>query len=244
MKYISFKQFLAYGTKKTAPWFTKIYWPISQPLSYILYLAGFSPNAISFLGILLGIVGGLLLVAGYPISGVLVMLFSYILDFCDGNVARVWYTFLNIPREGRQKRGLLFENMYANVVYAFLFLGMGYYVVTLTGNPAYFYYGASIFVLKLITRYTVLHMTLLNRGEAAAAGADMQKSELFQESLLNRVKYAMTSIIDGARVYFLAYLIVLIFWPQILPTFFVAYVTYTGVMNLLKIILTVVRQQP
>ena len=241
---LSFKEFLKYATKPNAPTYTKMYWPISQPLSYFLYSIGFTPNAVSFTTLGTGIIGGVLLFFDFLIPGLVMLLISYIFDFCDGNVARVYFGHYKVPQGAQVTLGVLIENLYANVSYAFLFLGLGYYFFVHTGNPQYFFFGTLAYVIKLISRYTVLHLSLINRKESIKNELLNKPNLLFATTTANKVKYVFTNIIDNARVYFLSFLIVALFFEQYLIPFFVLYMTYVLLINFAKLSLTLIRRQP
>jgi hypothetical protein len=249
-KPLTFKEFFKHGRKPNAPTFTKMYWPIAQPLSYLLFRLGMSPNGVSLLNGFIALLAIPFFLNGNIIAATGLLLLSYIIDFCDGNIARVWIGHLGIPLVGKRLRlGLTLENFNANISYAVLFLGMGYYLFVSTGEVGYFFLATIAYVMKLISRYTVLHVTLLNKKPSASDVVCDEISKgsnaLFDvQSRMHKIKYTLTSIIDNARVYFISYFLMALFAPQLIPILFKVYMLYVFVINFTKICLTLIRQQP
>ena len=65
--------------------------PLGRYLSKILILAPFSPNQVSIVSTLVGILSGWFFASGYFISGALLLQLSAIIDCVDGDLARVLY---------------------------------------------------------------------------------------------------------------------------------------------------------
>jgi hypothetical protein len=65
--------------------------PLGRYLSKILILAPFSPNQVSIVSTLVGILSGWFFAGGYFISGALLLQLSAIIDCVDGDLARVLY---------------------------------------------------------------------------------------------------------------------------------------------------------
>src|SRR5207248_1101261 len=65
--------------------------PLGRYLSKILIRAPFSPNQISIVSTLIGILSGWLFASGYFISGAFLLQISAIIDCVDGDLARVLY---------------------------------------------------------------------------------------------------------------------------------------------------------
>ncbi len=236
---ISFGQFLDHCRKPNAPFFTYIYFPITFPLSYIFFRLHFSANLISILGIYMSIIGGAVILMGHLLWGIVVILLSYILDFCDGNVARMRYGHLGYSR-APQKLGLMLENLYANVSYAFFFVPIGWYLFIETEQVVILFLSVGAYLSKIISRYTIMHVCLLNRKD----GTEQTVQGILKDGNPNRIKYFITNIFDNARCYFISSVAVILFFPGLFSLFFSAYCVAIIVINLTKLHLTLIRKAP
>ncbi len=240
-KNLSFSEFLRYARKEKYPLIVKLYLPFTFPLSYVLHVLGFTANGVSWLGVALSIVGGAWIAYGALIPGLLVILFSYLLDFCDGNIARVHYGYYKRPQGDTQKLGHLLENLYANISYLFFFLPVGFYVYTETGEVLYLLLAVAAYTVKLIARYTVLHVCFLNRKDGIEKEGERT---LFETQEANTIKYLLTRVIDTARVYFVSAILVAIVVPQWFSIFFAGYCVFVVLLNSIKLGLTLYRKLP
>lgn len=237
---VSFREFVRLCKKPHAPFFTYMYFPLTFPLSYIFFRLHFTANAISILGIVLAVIGGGLIFYGWLLAGLVTILLSYILDFCDGNVARMHYQYLGRSREP-QKLGLLLENLYANISYFFFFVPVGYWLYVETGEILFLLLAMGAYSAKLINRYTIMHVDSLNKKEKTW---QEKEQPVFSSDAGNKVKYAVVRIIDNARMYFISSILVFLIAPAIFPYFFGAYTIFTLTLNLVKLNLTLVRKLP
>lgn len=69
-------------------YFFRFYRPLSFPLTAILIRLGASANAVTAVGCILLLLAAVLLATGQLLSGALLYLLAYVLDFVDGNIAR------------------------------------------------------------------------------------------------------------------------------------------------------------
>lgn len=241
---ITYKTFLENCKKPTAPLYTYIYFPLIHPLSFLLFKLGFTANGISILSILTSVVGAYFIFKLNLLLGLILFLISYLFDFCDGNVARIHYRYLKIARSDiSRKLGLLLENLNANISYFLFFLSIGYYFFITTGNVAYLILTIAAYGIKIIVRYTVLHVCLLNRSSNEGR-LDKASSEIFKKGLLNEIKYFFTRVVDSARLYYLLFLFVLLIFPEFILYFVITYFILIFILNFIKLIITLIRQQP
>jgi len=246
MNKISYKEFLANCKKAPPPskiYYTYIYHELTYPLSFLLFKLGISPNAINLLGLFTGILGGIFIFFLHPITGTALLLLSYLFDCCDGNVARIQYRYLGRQVGESHKQGMLFENLYPNITYFLFFVGLGYYFFTTTENFLYLMFGMFAYAMKIITRYTVLHMSMLNR-QVGPEGLPQKEKNIFQTSWINEFKYFVVRVVDCARMYYVAFLVIFIFFPDLAPLFFVLYMALIFILNFIKLVITVVLKRP
>jgi len=239
---IDYKTFLQFAKKKNAALFTYIYHPISYPFSFILFKLGFSANAVSIFGILLSILGGVLISNGKLLPGLIIFLLSYILDFCDGNIARIYRDYLKITNPEKQKLGLLLENLYANVSYFFFFISLGYYFYLQTGNINFLLFAVFTYGIKIISRYTSLHVCIVNKEEVRSI--EGSEGKIFKSSAANKIKFFFTRLVDNARLYYISFILAYLIIPNQLASFFLAYAGVVLIINAIKINLTLIRKLP
>lgn len=237
-----YKTFLLFAKKKSAVRFTYIYYPISYPLSFILFKLGLSANAVSILGIILSIIGGVFIFSGCILSGLLFLLVSYILDFCDGNIARVYRNHLHIVDAEKQKLGLLLENLYANVSYFIFFISLGFYFFTQTNDIRVFLLAVFTYCVKIINRYTSLHVCVVNKE--IVRSIEGRDSHIFKSSTVDNIKFFFTRIVDNARFYYISFIVAFLFFPDIFLYYFILYAGLVLLMNTVKIFLTLKRKLP
>ncbi len=158
MKYQAFRAFAAKDAPQVG--FDYIYRKISYSLSYLLFLVKMSPNQVSVASILSALVGGGLIVFGHPIAGMGAFIFSYLLDFCDGNIARM----LQRSEESRRHNstlGQLLENVNTNISLFSLLFSFACFFYSEYGSIVPVFFSFAVFACKMITRYTKLHETLI-----------------------------------------------------------------------------------
>lgn len=259
-KHISYSLFLANCKKdvsRTRIYYTYFYHQITYPLSYILYRLSFTANAISILGIFVSLVGGVLIFLDRPILGTVFFLVSYLLDCCDGNVARIHYGHEKRPRGESQSLGMLLENFYPNVSYPLFYISLGTYLFHLTGAIFFVWIAVVAGIVKLVTRYTVLHASHINKPEKKQETTTGSVLSVSQEALvgqtnkeihstgsLDEIKYFIVRVLDSARLYYVIFLVVLIAFPAWLPKIFVGYMTLIIILNVIKTLITLKTRKP
>jgi hypothetical protein len=98
--------------------------------------------------------------------------------------------------------------------------------------------------VKLITRYTVLHASHLNKPRIPEDGAPPTNKELYSQGFFNEFKYFTTRVLDSARLYYVAFLIALFVIPGIISQFFVLYMLLILFLNATKLMLTLIYRTP
>lgn len=240
---VTYRVFLD-NCKKKPPriYYTYIYHQLTYPISFILFKLGFSANQISALGIIISIAGGFFIFKGNIILGITLFLLSYLLDCCDGNVARIRYGYLGEEAGSKKTLGLLLENLYPNISYFLFFTSLGYHFFLVTENVLYLLLGIFAYAMKAITRYTVLHISLLNKK--VYGGEGQREDKVFKTDIANEVKYFFTRVMDNARLYYISFLLIVVFLPSFFLEFFVFYTVSIFLMNAFKLISTLIRKQP
>ena len=243
---ISYKEFLAHCKKdvsRTRIYYTYLYHEVTYPLSYLLYRLSFTANAISIVGIGISCIGGVMIFMHRPILGTSLFLFSYLLDCCDGNVARIHYGYEGRPRGTTQSLGMLLENFYPNISYPLFFISLGAYIFYQSGSMLSLWIAIFASVIKLVTRYTVLHASHLRRSNVASEGAHTNK-EVYSAGHWNELKYFIVRVVDSARMYYVVFLIVFLALPHQLQYVFITYMFLVIALNSIKIIMTLSSRMP
>jgi len=108
----------------------------------------FSPNLVSFLSIASAVGGGGVLMLGsyqFLVTGTAVLLFSFLLDRCDGELAR--YT-------GKLTAyGSYLEILNSNILYGSLFVGLSVGVYRYLGDITMLWFGISAMLFKFLYRF-------------------------------------------------------------------------------------------
>ena len=246
-RHISYKEFLAHCRKdvsRTRIYYTYFYHQATYPLSYLLYRLGFTANGVSIVGISISLAGGALIFIGWPILGTSLFLFSYLLDCCDGNIARIHYGYLGNQRSTKTlSLGMLLENFYPNISYPLFFIALGVYLYQKTGSLLPVWIAVAASVIKLVNRYTVLHASHLRKADVRSEGASTNK-EIYSSGFSDEIKYFLTRVLDSARMYYVAFLAILVFAPVAIIYAFTAYMSIIVVLNGLKIIRTLATGMP
>ncbi len=99
---------------------------------------GLSPNQISTIGFVVGLVGAATVAAGHILAGLLIMALSQILDGLDGGVARVYHL--------QSERGQMLEVIYDRLNELTMFLGLAY-----VGQVSYFMAVLAFVAILLVT---------------------------------------------------------------------------------------------
>jgi len=146
--------------------FDYLYRLASVPLSYIFWILGFSPNLISILSIFLTIVSGFVLIFVNPLLGILLFIFSYLLDFCDGNVARV----INVTKPNSRSHrsitfGIILENLNTNLSLVTFVLSFSIYLYSISQSFIILYIAITYILIYLFYRYMSMHIEALAVSE-------------------------------------------------------------------------------
>jgi phosphatidylglycerophosphate synthase len=133
--------------KKEVPFFYKIHriWSIYVTLVFIQL--GVKPNGVTVLGLFCGAVSLFLLAVPrteYFLAGVAVYYFSFLLDKCDGEVAR----YIN----KHSAKGVYLDELYHFIVNPGLFIAVGVHVFFLTKNPYFLLLGFATDLLYVLIR--------------------------------------------------------------------------------------------
>ncbi|HEY83013.1 MAG TPA: hypothetical protein G4O01_07000 [Dehalococcoidia bacterium] len=107
------------------------------------------PNSVSLLSIIAAITGGILLTLGtqrYFIVGAVVLLFSHLLDRCDGELARYTGKFTAY--------GSYLEVLNSNILYSSIFIGLSVGTYRLLGDINMLWFGISAMLFKLLYRFS------------------------------------------------------------------------------------------
>ncbi len=121
-------------------------------LTALFVRLGLRPNFISLLSIMAALTGGVLLALGtyqYFVMGAVILIFSYLLDRCDGEVAR--YT-------GKLTvYGSYLEVLNSNILYGSVFIGLSIGTYRLLGDVDLIWFGISAIFFKLLYRFSENH---------------------------------------------------------------------------------------
>lgn len=241
---LTYREYLRH-CKKVPPriYYTWPYHQIAYPLSYVLFLLGFSANAVSFLAILVSAIGAYYIFQMNLLAGLLVFFVSYLLDCSDGNIARVRYGRLGEVAGDKQKLGLLLENLYTNASFFLFFISLGHYFAVVEGNLGFLWLAITAAGVKMISRYATLHVNVL-RSSRQEDGKEERVDQLFTLGFMNEIKFFFARVVNSARLYYLAFLLVFLLWPQVLVGFFVWYFSLIVFLSFVKLFLVFIRRQP
>ena len=142
---------------------------MSYPVSIQLAKTPVTPNQITTLGMLFGISGGLLCLKGDYFSiqiGSFLFLICYILDNCDGEVARI--------KDMRSLFGMRYDTFVDWIVHAVFFICLGWGATSVTGQMFWIWagilttFGGSVnYGLELYQNRTKPHSSQLTAEETA-----------------------------------------------------------------------------
>ena len=114
--------------------------PLVRHLSYrltpFLLKTSITPNQITFLSLIFGLLCGFCFIIGsyyLQIVGALFFIISYVLDNCDGEIARL--------KNMSSEFGAKFDDIVDWVVDAFFFISLGYGVSEVSGHSFWFFLG-------------------------------------------------------------------------------------------------------
>ena len=146
-------------------------------------------------------------------------------------------------RGAQQQLGLLLENLYTNASTFLFFISLGYYFTAIENNFGYLWLAVTAAGIKLITRYTILHMNILRNPETKKSDSEEGDGQLFRPGFLNETKFFFVRVANSARLYFVAFLLVFLLWPRELASVFVWYFSFIIVLSFAKLFLVLARKQ-
>lgn len=205
--------------KKASPQmgFDYVYRKVSHPISYALFVHGFSPNIVSVASILLTIISGFILVYISPIWGLVAFMFAYLLDFCDGNIARAIMCSSSNSRESQDRVfGMILENLNTNISATVFFLSLGWYLFTQSNNVLPILIAAILVAITLIFRYLKIHYQALRFTNDVVASEVIFRNAFFIKNFLSKSLFNISS-------YYPLFLILFILFPVHVNLVFVVY---------------------
>lgn len=118
------------------------FFPLIRQISYrvspVLARAGFTPNQVTFVGLIAGIAGALSFAQGshgWGLSGAFLWAICNLMDYCDGEVARI---------TGNASRyGAIFDDIVDWIVHASFFTGLGLGAEVITDDSLWFWFGVA-----------------------------------------------------------------------------------------------------
>jgi len=233
---LSYKDYLKHGASSGPEvYFNALYLQISHPISYVLVLLGFSPNQVSYASILSAIVGGVLIYSNLLVLGIVFLMISYLLDFCDGNVARVW-NYLERPRKQQNRtKGIILEGLNTNVALLMMYGSLGFYLFNMTGEIVYLLVGFGTFGIKMITRYTRMYAyhAFIDYHKKKTTGT-MQ--ERYDKSPIVKIKFFLLKCLFAGNFYYVVYLIAALMLSNIFGLIFIIYASMEAILSLARVL--------
>ncbi|MEX2615472.1 MAG: CDP-alcohol phosphatidyltransferase family protein [Alphaproteobacteria bacterium] len=121
---------------------------ISHAVSPVLARAGFTPNQVTFLGLVAGLASAGCFSVGthfWGITGALFWAICSLMDYCDGEVARL---------TGKSSRfGAVLDDVVDWIVHSAFFLGLGYGAFSVSGSSIWLWLGAAAAVGTTINTF-------------------------------------------------------------------------------------------
>ena len=239
---ISYQEYLQNAHKNTPQvYFDYIYRKLSHPLSYLFIRLNITPNQIALSQTFLYIYGAFLVIQNYIILGIIIFMISYLLDFCDGNVARAVIKYKGIP-EVTKKKGMILEPMNTNVFLLSFYFSLGYYLWNQTGEIYLFVLAFLTLGTKMVMRYTENNASgmFMNDQERVESLKNVKKK--YHSSVINKIKFLLRKSLFAANFYLVVYLIVFIFFPSYAWLVFIVYAGLDTFFNLFRIVNIFVRK--
>ncbi len=223
--YLNFKKNIQKNTPQV--YFDYLYRRISYPLSYLLYLLNITPNAIALSQTILYIISAIIIISTHNIIlGLAGFMVSYLLDFCDGNVARVVLSFGKIQKD-KLRRGIMLENFNTNIAFICLYLSLGFFLFDKLGYPPILFLAAFAIVVKLVDRYTRLHRYLYDLQHRNQDKNYFHEKkpimEKFKNSFLFRIKFTVSKSLFSGNFYYTLFLISFLLGMDLFYFLFIIY---------------------
>lgn len=234
---LTYKEFLNYCKKNTPQvYFDYYYRKLSYPLSYLFIRLNITPNQIAITQTVLYLLGAIVIYRGYVVYGLLIFMLSYLLDFCDGNVARAWLKISSLP-EVTISKGLLLENLNTNFALFMMYGALGFYLTEQSTHLYFLILAFLVFGIKMISRYT--------SHQAYPFFQALQKDIItidnlnvkYQESFVVKVKFFLRKSFFSANFYYVVYLISFTFFPLQAAIIFISYAVLDGALSLLRLVM-------
>lgn len=231
---ISFSQYLAYAYKATPQvYFDYIYRKISHVLTYPFIYIGFTPMMFSLTSTILSVLAGICMGIGYVGSGIVLFIFSYLFDFCDGNAARVYIHTKGLTANQR-KQGELIETTNTNIALISLYIGLGVYLTISTEHVGYIVLASIVMGVKLTARYLIRTWfdTFKDTQQTIKPGKQMMQA--YAHSPIVKIKFFMTKCIFSANFYYSIYGVSVLVGH--LPIVFIIYACCDGLFQLVRML--------
>lgn len=231
---ISYKEYIDKSFKNTPQvYFDYFYRRLSHPITFVLLRLGLTPNNFSLISIVLSVLGGIILMLGWPLAGLLVLISGYVFDFCDGNAARVVMKTAAGMAEKKQKYGLLIENFNTNISLLMMYAGLGFYFISLTKNYWPLLLGFMIFGIKMAVRYSAHQFSSIFKNDlAVTATNDIQKTN---NILRDRIKFFLRKSLFSSNFYLAVYLLGFLFLGKKVVILFLVYAVLDGLFSLIRL---------
>lgn len=224
------------NARKSSPqvYFDYFYRLLSYPLSYFFYILGITPNQISFAQTILYLIAGWLVFWGSPVLGLMIFIISYLLDFCDGNVARVLMAKKGIPKITLGK-GILLENLNTNIGLLAMYFSLGGYFFSIYNKEVFYVFAFLAFGLSMVARYSRFHDSHVFSEYYKQKGSGQSAQKQFESSWLAKIKFSVSKAFFSANFYYIIYLSFFIFLIDYAGLAFLIYAGLDFSLSLVKI---------
>ncbi len=233
---ITYQNFIACVKKETPQMgFDYMYRTISYPISFLFFRLGFSPNFISVISIIILCIAPLLFFVYSPLLGFLFFIASYLLDFCDGNVARVIERKKIFERSSQSKTfGNLLENLNTNVSSIIFPLTMSLYVYV--QSPSYWtlLVGVILTNITMLYRYTKMHSYLLTQSTFGLKTQQDRDAYFLIKNFFSKSAF-------NPSTYYIVFLCVYIAVPKLFIICYILYFSLAIVYTTLRFLVVLLR---
>jgi hypothetical protein len=235
MKYKEFLQSVKKNTPQVC--FDYVYRKISYPLSYFLYVSGVSANQIAISQTILYGVGAGFIFTGKVLPGIVFFMFAYLLDFCDGNVARVIIKTKGIP-VAQMRRGLMLENFNTNFSSLAMFISLSWFFTELRSDNIFLIIAFLAFGSKMLMRYSNRHLGDILKSENV--GSENEAKAIFAPAysgnkFLCHIKFLISKSIFSGNFYFNIYFLTFLFFAEYSVIIFQIYLVTEILFNTIRL---------
>ncbi len=240
---VSYSEYILKSKKNTPQvFFDYLYRKISHPPSFLFIRFGLTPNVVSFLSFLLMVFGGVLVCFGRPVGGILMFMCSYLLDFCDGNVARIFINTIGLDRI-YQKKGALIENFNTNISLLVMYGSFGYFLAVESDNILFLLFAFLVFGVKMVARYGVSQEYSAFKDFFSSKSKNDQPLIEYKKSLKNKIKFFLRKAFFSANFYYPLYLAVFLFFDWFcVYAFFIFYAGFDLLYNVMRLLVLFFRK--